>query len=120
MDKCKMMKEKLIKLLNEGHFCWQMGSGYDTWEECIADHLLANGVIVLPCNVGDTVYFNTYKNNATVCVGVQPHKVITYRLGMVIEGEYSVPTTVLPDYEFGRSVFLTREEAEAALKEGKG
>ena len=32
-------------------------------------------VVVLPCKVGDTVWFKTYKNNARDCIGVQPHEV---------------------------------------------
>lgn len=88
---------------------------YAHWKEL--EKAEAEGrLVVLPCTVGDTVYFRTYAKNATVDLGIQPHKVVTYRLGMVIEGSSGVPETVLPDYEFGRTVFLTREEAEAALK----
>lgn len=32
-------------------------------------------VVVLPCKVGDTVYFRTYDCNGTVDLGIQPHKV---------------------------------------------
>lgn len=74
----------------------------------------AGRLVVLPCKVGDTVYFRTYAKNATVDLGIQPHKVITYRLSMVCEGECC--GTELPEYEFGRSVFLAREEAEKALE----
>ena len=90
----------------------------ETWERLKAyeDAEAEGRLVVLPCKVGDTVYFRTYAKNATVDLGIQPHKVITYRLGMVIEGNTGVPETVLPDYEFGRTVFLTREEAEEAPK----
>ena len=71
-------------------------------------------LVVLPCKAGDTVWFNTYAKNATVCLGVRPHKVSHFDISVVVPGEYI--DTDLPLYEFGRSVFLTREEAEAALE----
>lgn len=78
--------------------------------EILADYLLANGVIVPPCKVGDTVYFETYTNNGSTSIGVQPHKIIAYRLRMVTESN-----CLIPDFENGKTVFLTKEEAEAAL-----
>ncbi len=71
--------------------------------------------VVLPCKVGDTVYFNTYKNNATECIGVQPHKVES-----ICVGYYIGNNTAIYDYDFGSSVFLTKPEAEAKLKELQG
>lgn len=45
------MKERLIELLRKS------GASFErALPEEIADYLLANGVIVLPCKVGDTVY----------------------------------------------------------------
>ena len=68
--------------------------------------------VVLPCKVGDTVYFNTYKNNATECIGVQPHKVESICVGYYVGNH-----TAIYDYDFGNSVFLTKPEAEVKLKE---
>ena len=34
-----------------------------------------DGRLVVPCKVGDTVYFRTYDCNGTVDLGIQPHKV---------------------------------------------
>ena len=82
------------------------------------DALESGRFIELPCKVGDTVYYRTYAKNATVDMGIQPHKVIAYRLSMVAESISGYPDTTIPDYEFGRSAFLSREEAEKAL-EGK-
>ena len=86
------------------------------WAEIIADHLLANGVIVPPCKVGDTVWFDTYKKSGTVSLGIQPHKVDRIDVICVV-GEKELVETKLHDWYFGDSVFLTREEAEQALKE---
>jgi hypothetical protein len=86
---------------------------------CIADHLLANGVIVPPCKVGDTVWFNTFKKNATVCVGVQPHKIDRIDISFVCDTKNLIETHI-HDWEIGKTVFLTREEAEKALAERSG
>ena len=79
------------------------------------DYLLANGVLVSPCKVGDTVWFNTWKKNATVCIGIQPHTVDRIEVRIVCDTENLVETRV-PMWEIGKSVFLTREAAEQALK----
>lgn len=46
------MKEKLIKLLQNAPSDFEGNKNVST----LADYLLANGVIVPPCKVGDTVY----------------------------------------------------------------
>lgn len=84
--------------------------------EKFADYLLANGVIVPPCKVGDKVWFNTFKKNATVCVGIQPHIVDRIDVICVCDTKNLVETNIR-DWEFGQSVFLTKAEAEKALKE---
>lgn len=75
-------------------------------------------LVVLPCKAGDTVWFNAYTQNASVCLGVRPHKVIRFDISAVVPGEYT--NTDLPLYMFGKSVFLTREEAVVALEAQKG
>lgn len=81
----------------------------------IADHLIANGVIVPPCNVGDKVYFDTYLHGDSV--GVQSHKVKNVKYVITTEPSKGGIGAEIPDYAFGKTVFLTREEAEKALKE---
>ena len=86
----------------------------------IVDALLAEGVFVPPCKVGDTVWFETYENNGRDCIGVQPHIVDKTYFVAVVEGK---PVhTNLYDWYFGKTVFLTREEAEKSTcgKRGKG
>ena len=62
-------------------------------------------VIVLPCKVGDTVYRLQYieQTPRRITVGVVPIKFALIWLE-----------------EFGKTVFLTREEAEKALAELEG
>lgn len=72
-------------------------------------------MVVLPCKVGDTVYFRTYDCNGTVDLGIQPHKV-TAIVGRAIVGGRYTDAVLLPG-QYGVSWFLTREEAEKALME---
>lgn len=71
-------------------------------------------VVVLPCKVGDTVYFRTYDCNGTVDLGIQPHKVTAIVWHAIVRGEYT-DVGLLPG-QYGVSWFLTREEADAALE----
>ena len=94
--------------------------------ENIADDLLTNGVIVPPCKVGDTVYYlnTTYhmapKRNAIYEAKVT--RIVTTDLGtwLVIQirtggdGCWEIPDI----RDWGKTVFLTREEAEQALQKG--
>lgn len=80
--------------------------------EAIADHLLANGVIVPPCKVGDTVYY-FYEGGEKVYEGVVTSFVYvsgTKSFNLYCDGVYG---------RYGRYFFLTSEEAEQALKGGE-
>ena len=90
------------------------------------DDLLANGVIVPPCKVGDTVYIiqngDMLDIEPSVCSIVEDE---TYEMsfGKTQSGELKWLYLVLDtgedfyDTEIGKTVFLTKEEAEARLKE---
>ena len=88
-----------------------------TYDEFHADHLLSNGVIVPPCKKGDLVW--------SVCADgiVRPWKVkfrtFSDKEGWWIflnwEGE-DRSAKCIGDY-FRKKYFLTREEAEKALRE---
>lgn len=100
------MKEKLIELLEaECGFSRYMTD--DERREKLADHLLANGVVVLPFPIG-TTYYRIVTKRAKV--GFPYHRVIRkaelnwYNLAGVLD-------------DFGKTVFLTKEEAENALAE---
>lgn len=69
---------------------------------------------MLPCKVGDTVYFRTYDCNGTVDLGIQPHKVTTIVGHAIVRGRYT-DVGLLPG-QCGVSWFLTREEADKALE----
>ena len=106
-------RERLIELLEKA-FEFHIDDPYCIPDEGeFADYLLANGVIVPPCKVGDKVY------------------VVDKRLGVWWKGEVSSVGYVDQNnieicviYDYGEvaicdadTVFLTKEEAEEKLKE---
>lgn len=65
-------------------------------------------LLKLPCKVGDTVYtLNTLKNKKIV-------------LGQIEEIDAFFIALCMMENRFGKTVFLTKEEAEAKLKEMEG
>ena len=77
-----------------------------------------NGLLVrLPCKVGDTVYFITDKVNKAKILGFEMYNGKGWQI--VLSTSSFIAATVQPCSiaEFGKTVFLTRTEAEAALAE---
>ena len=112
------MRDRLIELLKgaETKVTEMLSSplALEEWLGIYADHLLENGVIVPPCKVGDTVYVANMAKQT-----VEEHPIKLYERWS--DGcEYLVTREswlILPD-SIGKTVFLTREEAERALKGG--
>lgn len=100
-------RERLIELLADVGL-----THYDT----IADHLLANGVIVPPCKVGQKVYFAGFDSG--VCLN---GSLVSYCLDAAhlwFNCHYDCGLNYWhPIEDFGKTVFLTKEEAEKALAE---
>lgn len=69
-------------------------------------------VLILPCKVGDTVWFKTYKNNARDCIGVQPHEVTRISASIIVPWE--IVDIGIPVDQIGVRVFLSETEAVAA------
>ena len=81
--------------------------------EDLADHLLENGVIVPPCKVGDMVY--RIANDGKT---IKEERIGEIHLEFTIDdgtGWHNV--WWLKEYNIGVTTFLTKEEAEQALKE---
>ncbi len=99
-------RERLIELLDGYYFKESPNMiSYFTERECekLADYLLENNVIISPCKVGDTVY-----QTDTNGVRVYESKIKT----MVYDcGTYAFDETAI-----GKSIFLSREEAEQIAK----
>ena len=92
-------RERLTALLMAGAGdC--LGKGGELNCSRLADYLLEHGVIVLPCKAGDTLYCES---------AIKGH--ITYL-------KAPDPEWIFENREiFGKEIFITREEAERALKE---
>ena len=124
------MRDRLIELLKQVNFDFSeecvacCEDGYKTipmLEDFFADHLLANGVIVPPVKVG---YYIWFLQNDRLVLGLVENITVS-RSGLFayvfeidehneIENEWSIPLC-----DFGKTVFLTKEEAEEKLEELK-
>ena len=91
--------------------------------DCIAkvqaDHLLVNGVIVPPCKVGQKVWYihGGYYNSARK----EPREIEITEINQKwckkkLEWAFVANGTRYKFSSIGKTVFLTREEAEQALK----
>lgn len=136
-------KEKLLDLINDFGddiaFCDICDRPTDDCKACkneqLADHLLANGVIVPPCKVGDVVYYLDDIVWDSECCDCEHYLVGGFgdpsECGRTKDGnkhpdcieiiEHVITQRDILRYlyyaQFGKTVFLTREEAEKALKE---
>ena len=111
------MRDRLIELLeNCGRSQMPMVAGLELWADDIADYLLENGVIVMPCTYGDKIYCDG-KYFASHCAGeIMEFTVndIETKVSSMFRGEPDVQF----DFDaFGKTVFLSREQAEKALAE---
>lgn len=108
------MRDRLIELIQNA-----VGGCARHWAKIIADHLLANGVIVPPCKVGDKIYTYGAKRvkewKITFC-GENSRGEFLFKA--VDEGFKNLLD--FWNYEIGKTVFLTKEEAECALAERVG
>lgn len=112
------MRDRLIELIHD--------SDLSLDSVRLADHLIANGVICPPCKVGDKVY---YMSKNPINLSVLPYtiyeadivRIVTTKFGtsLVIQIHNEYGCTEIPNInDFGKTVFLTREEAEKEC-EGK-
>lgn len=117
------MRDRLIELL-ENHILLKYFIGKMQAEK-LADYLLANGVIVPPMNIGQQCFILGYdfgeckecvKECRVSCVTQKKNGSFAIRIS---ETKYSATHNFTPD-DIGKTVFLTREEAEQALKGGEG
>lgn len=122
-----MSKERLVELHEEAVTVWDtylnMCEGQDvepekTFDEVVADYLLANGVIVPPCKVGDKMYYDG-EHFASHCKGEIMEATVAF-INTEVCSTHRGEVDMVFDFDcFGKIVFLTREEAEAKLKEGE-
>lgn len=111
-DKAGEIALKLMRLADLESIC-----SYTRLRE-LAEADREGRLLVLPCKLGDTVYFRTYDCNGTVDLGIQPHEVTDIVGNAIVRGKYINIGLSLDQYEV--RWFLTREEAEKALEEQNG
>ena len=96
--------------------------------DSLADHLIENGVIVPPCKVGDIVYapFDYWSRNEIIPYQItnqtitqnkklewtKKYRAMVVKNGKTIDRQFNFSFD-----EIGKTVFLTREEAEKKLEE---
>lgn len=110
-------RERLIDLMIEAK---RTEPETGSFTDYLADYLLAHGVVVLPCKVGDKVYLISF-NEITSCTVTSidynswgiPTKLFLEKSEYNGFGIFSMQCT-------DKTIFLTREEAEKALKERDG
>lgn len=126
------MRDRLIELIKEGEditpcvnspeYDCKCKKCRDCEREGIAQHLLANGVVMLPCKVGDTLWIiNSYANSRLEIINrmVEPIEVESVAIskdGIEIETAEAI---YFPEH-FGETIFFTKREAEKALAERSG
>lgn len=130
-------RERLIEILKLGScpspYLCDENCKYANLERCYeertADLLLEHGVIVPPCKVGDTVYIPWHWNNKNGIAFAEVEEIKIYDSN----NHYMFLIDLQSDDEefnqsfggwkigkiIGETVFLTRKEAERALKERK-
>lgn len=116
------MKDRLMKLMEEeisnGGYSFKLTDRCcDIAMETLADYLLANGVIVPPMKLGQTCFeICTYRNEVEEC-----------RVSSIIQkanGSFKIRVTNIPHKfvfeitpdKIGKTIFLTKEEAQSVLK----
>ena len=121
-------REKLMELLSKAPLGnYPLGEQFSNGTvEKIADYLLENGVIMPPVKIGDMVWDNDFGHP-------QGYDVTGFDVGRTMDNEVEhselfvyceswggTITFSFPVSAIGKTVFLTREEAEKALAERSG
>ena len=113
--------EEVKRIVKENHHFNSATDRTVSVSEMVADYLIENGVIVPPLQVGATVYCtDSYRHL------IKPLEIIGFEFDYTKRickyycsgGDYT-PAWFKPA-EMGKTVFLTREEAEKALAERNG
>ena len=138
-DNANKMRDRLIELLQKRSCFYNKSKCNSRCSNCdyvtiddndigkLADHILANSGIVLPCKVGDKVYvINEWEGEETAVFSM---KIESEDSGWVVflkarVTDYAIKSkdgyaSIFKTFIFGKTVFLTKEEAERALKGAK-
>ncbi len=119
------VRDRLIKLLCKAPLGFKTFENqyYKSTISKIADYLIANGVIVPPCKVGAEI-FGVFDNDDEQRKEIYEGKVLCFSLDennlLWAKMRYKNGLTYWHTIDdFGKTVFLTKEEAEKALERSK-
>lgn len=114
------MREKLAEMIKRARKrLWQKGTQtFEAENAFIADHIIASGqVFVIPCDVGDPVWIlcdGEIWEKKVISVAMLATK-YTNHMSVHCENKRGAVTTY-ETADFGKTIFLTCEDAETALK----
>ena len=115
-------RDRLIELVDKAKEEYANDVTDHTETDYIVECLLNNGVIVPPCKAGDTVYMVTPNGNIrnltilSIDIEVEKNEI---KITCLAEYQYQGVSYYMhiQSFKFGKTVFLTKEEAEKALAE---
>lgn len=108
------LREKLVELIRHSGVSFANYPITDVIEEAqrnLADHLIANGVLIAPCKIGDDIWWINEKTNTVECCKSDVTGFAFVNDGVLIRdkaGDYDKPGTTW--------CFLTRKDAEDELE----
>lgn len=102
------MREKLIELIKQ----FYMNNFIHSYQR-LADHLIANGVIVPPCKIGDDIWWIDNENKTVQCEKNGVAGFIIKKDEVLVMDKSGSEDRIGTQY-----CYLTKEAAEKALKEG--
>lgn len=109
-------REKLIELQLRADLEDEVSENTTEHRGYTADLMLANGIIVLPCKAGDVLYVPTAYWDGRI-YDLEISNIIIYEDKIELVTNCGSRCTV---DDIGKTAFLTREEAETALRERGG
>lgn len=109
------MRDRLVEIIK--------GIVHSYFAEEIANAIIADGWMKIPCRVGNTIYvLSNGMVHQTEVIKVKYEEEAENYGKFIRERVYAVLCNVEREFDFsdfGKTVFLTREEALKALEEGK-
>ena len=120
------MRDRLIELIKECDkresdimFKEKRAMSFDEWCGLYADCLIENGAILPPCKVGDTLYDISEFVNGCSYPEIYEYTCEYITIFKDKDGEtvFEIDAINFRFNDFGKTVFLTREDAEKALGE---
>lgn len=120
------MRDRLIELLDKKiDYAIDIDAPEDEFGNVetdeLADYLLENGVIVPLCKVGDKVYVVDYTRLGNMIFECEIEEISHFSYGTYYYLNWGLHIPRFKAFQegsFGKTIFLTREEAEKALKGG--